>query len=165
MKPLLVAVCIVLALASCQKSATNKSVNTISATIDGMNESFGASVATQMSNAAQASYSVSIAASTGTGTNADALSIFVSSNNKIVTGTYTNIPDSSGNFLQIVYLKGAIGTPVTYNTDYAGTKPSSLTITAISSTSVQGTFSGQLILTNGDSAKTVTDGKFNLKIK
>jgi len=37
-------------------------------------------------------------------------------------------------------------------------------ITSINSTNIQGTFTAQLLYTDGKTVKTVTDGKFNVKL-
>jgi hypothetical protein len=91
--------------------------------------------------------------------------------NAIIKGTYPIASSNNNPPVRVevsygYYDPSSNGLFQPYITDHSGAHPSKITITSISSTNVQGTFSGTLIYSNcGTSTKTVTNGKFNVNIK
>ncbi|MDB5156958.1 MAG: hypothetical protein JWR50_1665 [Mucilaginibacter sp.] len=61
----------------------------------------------------------------------------------------------------MVYYPGEGTFSEVYNSDTTGVHPMVLTLTSLSSTSVQGTFSGELLEYHGNKVKYFTNGKFN----
>jgi hypothetical protein len=165
-KYLLFAICLILALSSCKKGS-NIPANTISATVDGVNESFNTGPVALLGSSVQLNSSLSISGSNGSGTNSDRIAITIESNSTITKGTYTNGGTNNSGLTSIVYNKApfSLTNPNIYTTDVNGNYPTTVTITSISSTSIQGTFSGTLLFSNGTTTKTITDGKFNLSLK
>ena len=169
-KTLLFAICIFLFFASCKKKSSDTAPsNSITATIDGVSESFNTNITVHFGAGIQGIQSGSgliIEGTNGNADGADDLSITINSSSTVVKGNYTN-SGNSGGFPSIFYRKGAfsVSDPVFYITDVNAVNPSAVTITSISNTNIQGTFSGKLIFTDGKTIKTVTDGKFNVNIK
>ena len=56
------------------------------------------------------------------------------------------------------------GTTLVYESDITGTYSSSIVITTLTKTNIQGTFTGTLTLQlgSGEATKAITDGKFNV---
>ena len=162
-KYLFIAACIFQVLTSCKKATDIAASNTISATIDGVDESFSTSPSAQLSTGVTLNSNLGIYGTNGSATGADALSITLQTNKTIATGTYTSGSSSIG-AVQILYSHGTFSlvSPNTYTTDPTGTA-TTVTISTLTNTNVQGTFSGKLF--QGGSSKTVTNGKFNLTLK
>jgi hypothetical protein len=169
-KILLFSACVMLAFSSCKKSDKNSSTasNTITVTVGSSNLSFNTAATAVLANSS-GSYVLLVSGATGTGSNAQAISIAIDSENPIVKGTYTlnssTSPDATS-FPQISYVQSASTTnPVSFTSDITGTNASTITITSISSTNVQGTFNGVLVSDqDGTTTKSVTDGKFNVTV-
>ncbi|MDB4904273.1 MAG: hypothetical protein JWQ63_3554 [Mucilaginibacter sp.] len=176
-KYILLFTCVLFIFTSCKKKADiiPVPINTISATVDGANMNFNINVSAHIG-----------ANAGGPGTNATlyisgltsgtvpsgSMSINVSSQslNSIIKGTYT-IASANNNppvfaFLTYGYYDPASSGPdQPYFTDSKGIQPTTITITSISSTNVQGTFSGTLVYSQGGTGtKTITNGKFNVNI-
>ena len=101
----------------------------------------------------------------GSAKTSDRIAIYLGSVNGIKPGTYTTSGEN-GNSLQLFYEKGGPGTN-DYFYDYGSNYPASLTLTSVSSTNVQGTFTGTLILesslnTTSHKVVQILNGKFNL---
>ncbi len=164
MKRVLVFVsCILLFCTSCKKDSNVAPPNTISATIDGVDESFDTNTFAGIGNGASTlSSNLLIYGSNGSATNADLIKITLNLNQTIVKGSYTSGSDAVG-FVSILYQHGpySIVNPYDYTTDPAGNQ-TTVVITSITDTNIQGTFSGKLV--SGSAIKTVTNGKFNLPI-
>jgi hypothetical protein len=164
MKNILIIVgCILLLFTACKKSTNTAPANTISANIDGVDESFNTNVFAQLGTGAKFNSSLNIYGASGSNAGAHVLTITMAVNQTIATGSYTSGSNSIG-FVSILYSNGpfSIANPNTYSTDVNGS-PSTVVITSLTSTNVQGTFSGILIY--GSTRKTITNGKFNLSIK
>lgn len=166
-KSLLFAIYILIVLASCKKNSSDAPANTISATIDGVTESFNTNAVAQIGTGVRLNSNLSITGTNGSATGSDGMSITINSNNTIAKGNYTNSGNNNSGFTSILYSKGPFSfiNPIIYVTDVNGTYPSTVTITSISSTNIQGTFSGNLVFRDGKTIKSVTDGKFNVNIK
>jgi len=168
-KLFLISACFVLAFSSCKKdSAKITTSNTLSVTIGGVNETFTSNVTAQ-SIIDTPGYTIGIAGFRGSGTSEEGLQLEVNSNSPVTTGTYTinsSTSQDATSFPLIGYYKG-IGSSgqLTYGTDFTGANSSTITITALSSTNVQGTFSGVIINEGGGSdTQTLASGKFNVNI-
>jgi hypothetical protein len=163
-KILLFTICIALAFSSCKKSSSDVPANTISATIDGVDESFNTNPIAELGTAIRLNSNLLISGGNGSGTGSDSMAITIESNNTIVKGSYTN---AGSDFISVLYNNGpfSLANPTYYTTDVTGVYPTTVVITSMSSTNIQGTFSGKLLFNKGTTVKTVTNGKFNLTIK
>jgi len=166
-KPLLFIIVLFLFLASCKKNASVGPVNTLSATINGVDESFNTNLYAQNGTGVTTNSDLAVFGTTGTASNAEVLSITVNTNATIATGTYTNSASSNSGFISILYSKGPVNlfTPNEYVSDVNGTYLTTVKVTSISNTNVQGTFSAQLLYTDGKTKMMVTNGKFNVNFK
>ncbi len=149
-------------------------VNTISATIDGVDMDFKTNVHATLYTDHQIDFttSLNIQGSTATVAPAGGIGITVSSTNpgSITKGTYTiaNAKNTPPVWVQLnygYYDPASNGPDQPYITDPNGIQPTTITITSINSTNVQGTFSGTLTYPqNNASTKTVSNGRFNVTI-
>jgi hypothetical protein len=168
-KILLFSACVMLAFSSCKKSAPKITTsNTITANVGGSGLTFNSAVTGLLANSS-GSYVLLITGATGTGSNAQVMSIAIDSENPIVKGTYTINSSTSSDatsFPQLSYVQSASTTnPVSFTSDLTGTNASTVTITSISSTNVQGTFNGVLLSDqDGTTTKSVTNGKFDVAV-
>jgi hypothetical protein len=154
-------------LSSCKKSNSNSSTSgggTITATIDGVQTTFNNILITK-DTAYLGAYILTFAGATSLTSSSPELSLTVDGTSPITTGTYSL--GSSGNTADLPGISYAQGSSLVYGNDITGVYSSSIVITSLSKTNVQGTFSGTLTLTLGSGAntKTVTDGKFNVNFK
>jgi len=165
-KTLLLALFIIVSISACKKSASVAPANTLSATFNGVTESFNTNLFGQNGSGVTLNSSLSILGANGSASGSDVLSITLTTNNTITTGTYTNAPNSNDGFVSIVYNVGpfSLVNPNTYTSDVNGNYLTTVKITSINSTNIQGTFTAQLLYTDGKTVKTVTDGKFNVKL-
>ena len=163
-KTLLIAVCLLVSLVACKKNSVAPK-NTISATIDGISETFNINVSAQLGTSVQLNSHLIISGASGSAASSDGMAIEINSGSTIVNGNYVN--NGAAGYMGITYSKGpfSLTNPIVYSTDVNSVYPSNVTITSISNTNVQGTFTGKLLFTDGKTVKTVTDGKFNIDIK
>jgi hypothetical protein len=166
-KILLFTAFISLFLVSCKKNSSVAPVNTLSATINGVDESFNTNVFAQNGSGVTLNSSLEIRGFNGSANSYDALSITLNTNNTITTGTYSNAPNVNDGFISIVYNNGPVSfvNPNTYTSDVNGAYLTTVKIVSISSTNVQGTFTAQLVYPDGKTIKTVTNGKFNINLQ
>jgi hypothetical protein len=171
-KILLFAVSLLFVLASCKKTSEDNPipVNTISATVDGVNISHNTNISAKFSSNSIGGPSYTLNIQAATPNKAFGISLTSPDKNAIAKGTYT-LASSKNNTPIWVYVDYEDYEPNTnipdqpYITDPNGIQPTTVTITSISSTNVQGTFSGTLVYSQGGSGtKTVTNGKFNVNI-
>jgi hypothetical protein len=162
---LLAGISLVLIFSSCKKKQQEVTpASTITATIDGTPMDFSASVSGgKGTTAAVTTIHVLGASNSGLTPTTIAVAISSADANALQLGTYTY---STANlhptvFPIITYSNPADNGP--YTTDAYGVQVTTVTITALSSTNVQGTFSGTLTRPTTDATtKTITDGKFNV---
>jgi hypothetical protein len=166
-KTLLFTICTFLFLASCKKSSSVAPTNTLSATIGGTEESFNTNIFAQNGEGVALNSALTVFGYNGSGTGADELIITMNTNKAITTGTYSNAPSSTDGFISIFYSKGPVNalSPNQYTSDVNGAYLTTVKITSISGTNVQGTFNAQLLYTDGKTVKSVTNGKFNVNLK
>jgi len=149
-----------LAFVSCKKDSSSTSSGSISATVNDTSATFNNS-ALAINTTANGVYGISI---TGFADNSNQISINISGPNPVTTGTYSFSTRGTGDQLSMGY---SIPPNITYIQDSTSTANyATVVITAISSTSVQGTFTGDLKLFSGTSVvktKSVTNGTFNVK--
>lgn len=157
---IVIATCILLVFSGCKKNSNVAPANTISADIDGVTENFNTRAIATLSTGPTSNSGFTILGTNGATSDSDFLSITVAINQTITTGSYT----SDTSFVSILYKFGpsSIDNLNDYHTDLAGS-PSTVVITKLTSTNIQGTFSGKLVY--GSASKTVTNGKFNLTLK
>jgi hypothetical protein len=161
-KSLILIACIFIALASCKKNANVTPANTISATINGVNENFNINTFAQLGSNFKVNSNLYIFGNNGSAVGADQLIISLITNQTLAPGSLTSGSNAVG-LVSITYQDGAfsINNPA-YITDLSGNQ-TTVIITSLTNNSVQGTFSG--VLTTGNTTKTVTNGKFNLALK
>jgi hypothetical protein len=153
---------------SCSKSGTSSpsgGTNTISATVDGVNENFNNIVLAKIIDQGGGRYSLVLGGTTGTTASADVMTITVDGDRQIAAGAFSLTLSPTNHYWPALgYTKGGTNN---YMSDVTGTLPTNVTITSITSTNVQGSFSGGVVLYNGTGAatKNVTNGKFNVNFK
>jgi hypothetical protein len=164
----LISACAILAFSACKKDS-NKTTATVSlsATVGGTNETYSNVIAQSIVDTP--GYTIGISGSRGSGANLEVLQLEVNSVNPITTGTYTLNSSTSSDistFPLLAYYKYTSATnELIYGTDLTGANVSTITISSISSTNVQGTFSGVLIdEIDGTTTDAITSGKFNATI-
>jgi hypothetical protein len=165
-KTLLFTVFVIVSLASCKKSSSVAPANTLSASFNGTPESFNTNLFGQNGSGVTLNSSLSILGTNGSASGADLLTITLTTNNTITTGTYTNAPNSNDGFVSILYQVGPLNllNPDQYTSDVNGNYLTTVKITSISSTNIQGTFNAQLVYSDGKTIKTVTNGVFNVHL-
>ncbi|HTD99441.1 MAG TPA: hypothetical protein VK668_09135 [Mucilaginibacter sp.] len=150
-----------LVLFSCKKSSKSSinTVGTITATIDGNQQTFNVGATAQLQNNG-GSNSLSIIGVQGSG-NSNSLIMLVTNNGPITTGTYTGA-DSKANLSYTT-----TNSLIYQNDDSDVNSNATIVISSITSTNVQGTFSGKLVLITGNGAATatITSGTFNLAVQ
>jgi len=177
-KILLFSACVLLAFASCKKdSSKTSSSNSITATVGGSNSNFSTNAIAELA-ADSGAYVLAVGGSTGTSSSAQSVVVSLLSDAPFVKGTYTFDASTDPNTITVL-------PSVTYLTNTSGDESSefdsstvidlqdstlsttcTITITAISSTNIQGTFSGLLVNEgDGTTTKSVTNGKFNVALK
>ncbi len=135
----------------------------LTATIDGTPVTFNARVAAYNSSSSGI-YNLSIVGTTGITAPFDQLIVAVSGGQKPATGTYHHIDGSGIDYALLVY---DISGGASYIEDYTSTAaqhPVTINVTILTSTNVQGTFSGQIVMPGATATglKVITNGKFNV---
>ncbi|MDB5018170.1 MAG: hypothetical protein JWQ84_3002 [Mucilaginibacter sp.] len=167
--PFLIILLLIVCFTSCKKDKAISISNTISATVDNIDKSFNTKATATEGYLVGSGYILQI-----NGTTADSIPenifIIINSTANITKGTYPlslGIPNGYND----------LSTSLSYNIGYLTFYPSlntalpnTVTITSISTTSVQGTFNANLTgheLSSSpiDINKTITNGKFNISIK
>lgn len=168
------AIGLLFAFTSCKKKSDVIPVNTISATIDGVGMNFNTNVNARFTGNFEGTGNIGLVilgATTNSGPTSNMGISFVTANSgTIIKGTYSaasanNNPPVWAALAYTDYNPGS-GQPATnYITNVNTALPFTITITSISSTNIQGTFSGSVTdLNNISNSKTVTNGKFNVNI-
>lgn len=163
-KVLLIALSVLFSFAGCKKSGNDKAlVNTISATVDSVNETFNSNV-----TASQTSINginiLNISGKKTADTNLVAIGIIIDTSAVITEGSYPVKTGVGFNGTYISYVQGYL----TFLPDSNTTVPNSITISHITNTNVQGTFRVTLSCSafgTNLTTKTITNGKFNVSIK
>lgn len=163
--------CAVVVLASCQKNNTTVTpAVALSATINGTNENFSSLDTARLINPDGSG--IYVAGGMSKDTTAARILLFLTLKNPITVGTYSTTTGSSSSPIEIIYEpKGNTTANTTYYYSYgAGNYPCTINVTSISSTHVEATFTGTLILfssiaTGTLQTVTITDGKVNMDIK
>ena len=164
----LIAICLLFINTSCKKNSENSPTptNSISATVNGVNEAFNAKIKASETNIG----GINVLLITGSetfDTNSAAINIEIDTSAAITTGTYsakTGTPQGFNSGATISYVRGYMALYPSLNSGLLN----SITISRISSTNVQGTFSATLsgsALGLSPTTKTITNGKFNVTIK
>ena len=157
-------VIVLFALSSCKKSSSSSAaLGTINATIDGTATTFNTE-ATAVQSGTSGAYSLIIIGFQGAAGTSSTLDITLGSSVPFAAGTlYSDTTTSAnGNLAEIAYVQQ----PGEYEYSDVLSGPVDVTITNITSTTVQGTFSGIVGAVNGGTpaSHTITKGSFNLKL-
>jgi hypothetical protein len=162
---LLPAIYLALILSSCKKKNDIVPINTISATINGVQIDFHTAVNAIYSDSSK---KISLFGFAGLGSKSPIININISANNLITVGTYESGIGSAFALANpnIIYSDTGAGEDPAYIfvTDASGSHPSIVNITSISSFNVQGTFRG-VVARQGNQFATITNGKFNVNIQ
>jgi len=162
-KIFIVPLVLLLAITSCKKDNTTTSVTaTITADIDGVTTTFNTDAIAIKTNLS-GTYAIAIAGYQGTALTSSQISIGIGGTDAVTTGAYDDVPSAAPDEVSLVYTQqpgsgvyGAIG---------SGSDTAKVTITSISSTQIQGTFSGGVVLTSGStspSSHIITNGRFTV---
>jgi hypothetical protein len=140
---------------SCKKNHDSTPTYSISADIDGVQESFNTRPTGELNTDA----AITIFGSNGDIASSDVISITIVSDTAIAAGTYS----SNEGDVFITY-KNGVSTAENTNTyvSQVGSEPTTITVTKLSSSNIEGTFSGKLFY-NG-ARKTIANGKFNVTL-
>jgi hypothetical protein len=164
------AACVVVFLCSCGKNPLLAPGSSISATINGIPEKFNFIDSVGYSNTGTW-YTMTVTGKSSAADSADMIELSVFSKTPITTGTYSYLPTTQQELppstVLIVYkLKSSTNFLNDYVVD-SSAGPITITISQLSKTHVQGTFSGTLAVAAGDSGSTkvFTDGVFDLGSK
>lgn len=163
-KPLLIVICLFIAFSSCKKADVPPTIMAFSATVDGTLIDFSTNAVAQMSSGVAYNSNLSITGASGSGSGADFMSISMSASATIAKGTVYTSTSTTG-YLALLYTKGLAPSAGLYSTDVKGVYVSTVTITAVNGTNIQGTFSGKLIYTDNVNSKAITGGSFNVTVK
>jgi hypothetical protein len=172
---LLFSVCLLFILSSCKKSGGGDGstpANTISATVDGVKLNFSTKAIAYISQTYSMINILDINGQTGKGITNEGIDINVAEyfpNVGITKGTYlTSGPPPSPAYSYLSYYKQVPDSNYvhSYFTDISklAAYVTTVTISSITDTNVQGTFSGTVYNSRGDSTKVITNGKFNMAI-
>lgn len=152
--------------ASCKKSnhSSTPAGGTITATVDGTPMTFN-NILIAKDTSYLGAYAITMSGISSLTASAPELSLTVDGPAAVTTGTYSI--NSSGMTTDLPGLGFSQGTTLVYESDVSGTYSTSVVITTLTKTNVQGTFTGTLTLQLGSGAatKTITDGKFNVNFK
>jgi hypothetical protein len=166
---LLLPICALFLLVSCKKSTPVTPESSISAAIDGVNETFNINATASLTNIEGTGNVLIISGKETSETGSDIISLEVNSTSAIAKGSYPVQAGTPAGFdaaTSVSYIQGFAN----FFPAVSAASPNSITITYISSTNVQGIFNVALsggtpstspIITN----KTITNGKFNVSIK
>ncbi|HVW14039.1 MAG TPA: hypothetical protein VHB54_09460 [Mucilaginibacter sp.] len=156
--------CLLFVFSSCQKKSEFTSVNTITATVDGVDVRFNKVATAHYANILSAQYAPTLVINGATATTS--IVITVTSPRPVTDTTY--ISSDTGNVVPSCDMVYYPAQPEQYYiTNNFATGSTTVTITSITNNNVTGTFSGTLVyFINGDPTppKIITNGKFNLKI-
>jgi len=160
---------------SCGKKAdvvVPANANTVAATVNGANLNFSTGAFAEFETLTTGAYTANllvINGETGTDGNQATIGLTVAFYGSVASGTYvssdTTPPVSNS---QLIYAKDTASSQITdpFITDNSGHYLTTVVITSITSTHVQGTFNGTLINSLGSSGtEAVTNGTFDLAIK
>ena len=162
LKLLSLILCVLFVASSCKKSSKSiTTTGTITVNIDGAAQTFNVGAAAHVDNTG-GFYSLSLIGVQST-TAANSIIVEVTSSSPIVAGTTYTGTNSQADMSYTQVSGSAI-----YQFDGSNNASNAtITVKSISSTNVQGTFSGtlELISGTGASSKALTNGAFNLNIK
>jgi hypothetical protein len=176
MKTLLIlSACVLFIFSSCKKKTDvlPAAANTISATVDGVNMNFNVNASARVVGDFEGTGNIDLViqgfTATGLPSNSMGISLITANTSSIINGTYTAASANNAPpiWAALSYTsQDPASNPIVQNFVTSNIAfPLSITITSISKTNVQGTFSGVMTdLNNGSNTKTVTSGKFNVNI-
>jgi hypothetical protein len=156
---LLMPFCLLLVMSSCKKhSPSANGTGTINVTINGSAQTFNVGAIAHVDNTGDF-HSLSLIGVQSAGT-ANSIILEITASSPIIAGTYT----AAGSQADISY---TLASGSVYQFDDSEGSGATIVVKSISSTNVQGTFSGTLGKINGDgpATQTLTNGTFNLNIK
>lgn len=154
---------LVLLLSACSKNNDVSASGSITGNVDGSGTSFNNNVKAIRTDIS-GGHSISIVGFQGAGAS-NQIGIVVTSTQAIAAGTYSENSSSSEKIGTISYIQS--GNPNPYINYNSQTNPTTVTVTSVSAASIQGTFSGDVFLTNSSGVtttkKVITKGQFNVK--
>jgi len=161
-KILILTASIIIVISSCKKK-DQAPEDTISVTIDGVNENFTKIIYAGIGSTTTASKSHLLITGINPNNN-DLIDLEIDASSKIVKGNYSNDVNLP------VLVNYGVGNPskaITEEYQTNGTKINStaIAITSLSDTKIEGTFSAILDGGSGKPLKTATSGKFNITFK
>lgn len=154
------------AIASCSKDK-EETAEGITCTIDGTSMTFNANVFA-LRNDGGGNYSYTVFSSGDMSASPASFVISIGGDAPIATGTYT-FGETSGDEQKmgvLTYVPKGTTTDGYISVPGESTVPTKVVVTAVSATSIEGTFEGDLIFLNGTtvSSKTVTNGRFKASV-
>jgi uncharacterized protein YxeA len=157
MKKLIVIAAFGLTLMACNKTSLSSS-NKVSANVDGTN--YNISQQMSYSRSKLPNDSTEYFTLNGVDGSGDYMEVDVKSKHSLTTRAYTQLADSS----ELVRVAFSKSDNILYYTIYSATNPSTVTITNITGTEIQGTFVATLYDMGNvfSTPKTVTNGSFTL---
>jgi hypothetical protein len=127
--------------------------------MDGTNTTFNTSAIAALSNTS-GFFTLQMLGFNGAAGTSSTLQVAVIRSSAIATGTYSET-NTTGDVVSVIYHD--VSTSKTYQNFASATNPLTITITALSSTSVQGTFQGDIFdISSLTTKKVLTSGSFNL---
>jgi hypothetical protein len=130
--------------------------------MDGTNYMFNYSVIALQTNTSGA-YSVQVIGFQAGGTGANQIALVIAGTSQITAGTYTE-DGSTTNVASVNFVQAGSAYP--YVSNNSNTNPVTVTVTSISSTSIQGTFKGDAFLLDSNGAtttkKVIANGQFSV---
>jgi len=164
MKNILLPVLMLLLFSACKKnSSTPNMQNTISAVIGDNQQSFNSALQAKSTSTPGGGSQFVLTGANGTGATANVLTVTITSPSQITPGTYATQENGTNKQGAAVMLQQK-GLALVYKSDVFATQTFSVTISSISSTNIQGSFVGSLVLSEGygPGGITVTRGTFNV---
>ena len=161
--------CLLLALSSCKKQNTDPAPGTLIATVNGADVNLSTSaVARMFYDADLKEYGLNVVGSTGTVAGSGSIVAEMLAFSPFANGTYTccNVATSTQIVnASIIYVPASnSNTEPFFAGDGSESFPITVTITSISNTNLQGTFTGTSVSTS-PAANTTISGKFNVAIE
>jgi hypothetical protein len=156
--------CVLAIFNSCKKNSSSTGSGSISAMVNGNTKTFNTDAVATLSNAGGI-YSLLVKGIGYSSGDTSSISILVGKSNPITTGVYTPV-GTAGVPVSVTYSPG-------YDREYSNdtarySYQPEVTITSISNSNVQGTFSGNLILYSGKTlvmSQSIGSGSFNVNIQ
>lgn len=153
-------------LCSCSKSDNANPSGSITASIDGTNVVFGTE-AFALNQQNSGIYALIITGFQGAVNSSNQITIGIGGTSPVTTKTYTDVFDPSEDD-EVSFVFTQQPGNITYGANGEAPNTATVTITSLTSSKVEGTFSGGVVLVSGSgspASHTITNGRFNLSIR